>query len=98
MRVDRDNRCEPSAEEDERRLTRERDALVTERLRHVNRINGLLTTQGIFDFEPMHENRRKPPLPNHRRKRWWFRDMRSVGPVWSRLICTCMMRRTDPRR
>jgi len=98
MRVDRDNRCEPSAEEDERRLTRERDALVTERLRHVNRINGLLTTQGIFDFEPMHENRRKPPLPNHRRKRLVVPGHEIGRPVWSRLICTCMMWRTDPRR
>jgi transposase len=39
-------------QEDERRLTRERGALVTERTRHVNRIKGLLATQGVFDFEP----------------------------------------------
>jgi len=47
------------AEEDERRLTRERGTLVTERVRHVNRIKGLLATQGILSFEPMLKNRRK---------------------------------------
>jgi len=47
------------ADEDERRLTRERGTLVTERTRHVNRIKGLLATQGIFGFEPLHKNRRK---------------------------------------
>ena len=47
------------AEEDERRLTRERGTLVTERVRHVNRIKGLLATQGVFDFEPMHKDPRK---------------------------------------
>ena len=46
-------------QEDERRLTRERDILVTERTRHVNRIKGLLETQGVFGFEPIHKDRRK---------------------------------------
>jgi transposase len=50
----------PSPEqEDERRLTREREILVAERTRHVNRIKGLLATQGIFGFEPIHKDRRK---------------------------------------
>src|SRR6201997_5267819 len=48
-----------SAEEDERRLTREREALVIERTRHVNRIKGLLATQGVFGFEPMRKGQRK---------------------------------------
>jgi len=47
------------AEEDERRLTREREALVIERTRHVNRIKGLLATQGVFGFEPMRKSDRK---------------------------------------
>jgi transposase len=47
------------AQEDERRLTRERGTLVTERVRHVNRIKGLLATQGILSFEPMLKNRHK---------------------------------------
>jgi transposase len=46
-------------EEDERRLTRERGTLVTERVRHVNRIKGLLATQGVSDFEPIRADRRK---------------------------------------
>jgi transposase len=47
------------AEEDERRLTREREALVIERTRYVNRIKGLLATQGVFGFQPMRKDRRK---------------------------------------
>jgi transposase len=47
------------AEEDERRLTRERATLVTERVRHVNRIKGLLATQGVLSFEPIRQDRRK---------------------------------------
>ena len=46
-------------EEDERRLTRERGTLVTERVRHVNRIKGLLATQGVSNFEPIRTDRRK---------------------------------------
>jgi transposase len=46
-------------EEDERRLTREREALVIERTRHVNRIKVLLATQGVFGFEPMRKSHRK---------------------------------------
>ena len=46
-------------EEDERRIVREREILVTERIQHANRIKGLLATQGAFDFEPMHKDRRK---------------------------------------
>jgi transposase len=40
------------AEEDERRLAREREALVIERTRHVNRIKGLLATQGVLALPP----------------------------------------------
>jgi transposase len=46
-------------EEDARRLTRERGTLVTERVRHVNRIKGLLATQGVFAFIPLRQDRRK---------------------------------------
>jgi transposase len=46
-------------EEDARRLTRERGTLVTERVRHVNRIKGLLATQGVFAFIPLRRDRRK---------------------------------------
>jgi transposase len=44
----------PSPEaEDRRRISREREALLEERIRHTNRIKGLLAAQGITDFEPL---------------------------------------------
>jgi len=46
-------------EEDERRLSRERGALVAERVRHVNRIKGLLFAQGVCDYEPLRRDRRR---------------------------------------
>jgi transposase len=46
-------------EEDARRLTRERETLIVERVRHVNRIKGLLATQGVFVFEPIRKDRRQ---------------------------------------
>ena len=62
-------------EEDRRRLCRERKTLVAERVEHVNRIKGLLFTQGIYDYEPLKRNRRAQleelqtgdgrPLPAH---------------------------------
>ena len=61
-------------EEDRRRLSRERKALVTERGLHINRIKGLLFSTGIRDYEPQRRDRRKRleelrmggrPLPAH---------------------------------
>src|SRR3954470_18048027 len=50
----------PSSEaEDQRRLCRERKTLVAERVKHVNRIKGLLFAQGISDYQPLHRNRRQ---------------------------------------
>jgi transposase len=40
-------------EEDRRRISRERETLTAERVRHVNRIKGLLFAQGIGDYEPL---------------------------------------------
>jgi transposase len=49
----------PSPEqEDARRLGRERKTLVGERLAHVNRIKGLLASQGIRDYQPLRRDRR----------------------------------------
>ena len=45
------------AEEDAKRTTRERANLLKERIRHVNRIKGLLATQGIDDFAPLRADR-----------------------------------------
>jgi len=42
------------AEEDARRLHRERDRLVLERVQHVNRIKGLCALHGIYDYHPLH--------------------------------------------
>jgi transposase len=38
--------------EDDRRLSRERASLVREQTRHVNRIKGLLASEGVHGFEP----------------------------------------------
>jgi transposase len=46
------------AEEDARRLHRERDRLIKERVGHVNRIRGLCATQGIYDYQPLRRKRR----------------------------------------
>jgi hypothetical protein len=45
------------AEEDDRRLHRERDRLIAERGQHVNRIKGLCAIHGIYDYEPMRRDR-----------------------------------------
>ena len=42
------------AAEDARRLHRERDRLISERVQHVNRIKGLCALQGIYDYHPLH--------------------------------------------
>src|SRR4051812_11553987 len=45
-------------QEDRRRTSRERGTLLEERVRHTNRIKGLLATQGVYDFEPLGKDRR----------------------------------------
>jgi len=62
-------------EEDRRRLCRERKVLTNERVLHVNRIKGLLFSQGVSGFEPLRRDRRQRldelrtgdgrPLPKH---------------------------------
>lgn len=50
----------PSVEaEDARRLHRERDRLVAERVQHVNRIKGLCALHGIYDYHPLRRDRRE---------------------------------------
>lgn len=46
-------------EEDRRRVTRERKVLISERVRHVNRIKGLLFAQGISGYQPLRRDRRE---------------------------------------
>lgn len=45
-------------EEDRRRLSRERQTLIGERVTHVNRIKGLLFAQGTSDYAPVRRDRR----------------------------------------
>jgi transposase len=62
-------------DEDSRRLCRERKTLTAERVQHVNRIKGLLFSQGVSGYEPLRRNRRQRldelrtgdgrPLPPH---------------------------------
>ena len=62
-------------EEDRRRICRERKTLTAERIQHVNRIKGLLFSQGISGYEPLRRTRRRQlddlttgdgrPLPPH---------------------------------
>src|SRR4051794_28612407 len=62
-------------EEDRRRVCRERRTLIGERVRHANRIKGLLFAQGVFGYEPPRKHRRERleelrtgdgrPLPVH---------------------------------
>ena len=46
-------------EEDRRRIGRERKTLVSERTEHVNRIKGLLYSQGVSGYEPLRRDRRR---------------------------------------
>ncbi len=46
-------------EEDRRRISRERKALTTERVRHVNRLKGLLFGHGVSGYEPLRRDRRQ---------------------------------------
>ena len=49
----------PTSEEEDRRLRRERKVLIVERVRHVNRVKGLLFSQGISGYEPLRRDRRE---------------------------------------
>jgi transposase len=50
----------PSVEaEDRRRVSRERKTLVNERTSRINRIKGLLSAQGVFDYRPLGRKRRE---------------------------------------
>jgi transposase len=45
-------------EEDRRKLCRERQTLIAERITHVNRLKGLLFAQGVSDYAPLRRDRR----------------------------------------
>jgi transposase len=62
-------------DEDSRRVCRERKTLTVERIQHINRIKGLLFSQGVSSYEPLRRDRRQRldelktgdgrPLPPH---------------------------------
>src|SRR6202045_4589868 len=62
-------------DEDRRRLSRYPKGLIAERVKHVNRIKGLLFSQGVSGYEPLRRDRRERldalqtgdgrPLPPH---------------------------------
>src|SRR5277367_3663644 len=52
-------RAPPPQDDDRRRICRQRNTLTAERIRHVNRIKGLLFSQGIGDYEPLRRDRRR---------------------------------------
>jgi transposase len=66
-------------EEDRRHICRERKGLIAERIQHVNRIKGLLFSQGVSGYEPLRRDRRARleelktgdgrPLPEHLKAR-----------------------------
>ena len=50
----------PTPEEEDRRcLGRERKVLIAERVKHVNRVKGLLFSQGVSGYEPLRRDRRQ---------------------------------------
>ena len=83
-------------EEDARRVHRERERLIKERIQHVNRIKGLLATQGIYDYEPLGRHGRErfealtmamgTPLP-------WHLQEESIRPVWP--LCRAPLNRDN---
>ena len=46
-------------DEDRRRICRERKVLIAERVRHVNRVKGLLFAQGVSGYQPLRKDRRQ---------------------------------------
>jgi transposase len=89
------------AEEDAKRQTRERGRLVTARTGHVNRIKGLLITQGIRHLDPL-----RPDFPA-RLALARTGDGRTIGPgllaellrEWERLqLVTSMVRAIERER
>lgn len=62
-------------DEHRRRICRERQSFVAERVRHINRVNRLLFAQGVGNYDPLRVNRRAQleelttgdgrPLPRH---------------------------------
>src|SRR5215472_14069403 len=98
------------AAEDRRRVSRERRTLVAQRIEEVNRIKGLLFSQGVFDDEPRSRHRHERldtlrtgdgrPLPEHL-KRQVGRELERLELVEAQikqLEAEAFWRRFDNRR
>lgn len=82
-------------EEDRRRIGRERKILMGERIKHSNRIKGLLFSQGITTFSPLRRDRREVldtlatgdgrPLPDHM-KRQILREIGRLEQIIDQLV------------
>lgn len=82
-------------QEDRRRIGRERKILMGERIKHSNRIKGLLFSQGITTFSPLRRDRREVldtlvtgdgrPLPDHM-KRQILREIGRLEQVIEQLV------------
>ncbi|SKA24977.1 IS110 family transposase [Consotaella salsifontis] len=82
-------------EEDRRRIGRERKILMSERIKHSNRIKGLLFSQGITTFSPLRRDRRKVldtlvtgdgrPLPGYM-KRQILREIERLEQIIDQLV------------
>jgi transposase len=82
-------------EEDRRRIGRERKILMSERIKHSNRIKGLLFSQGITTYSPLRRDRREVletlvtgdgrPLPNHM-KRQILREIGRLEQIIDQLV------------
>jgi transposase len=73
-------------EEDRRRINRERDALIAERIRQTNRIRGLLLSQGAGEYDPMRRDRRE------RLEQLTTGDGRPLGPQLERELSRALDR------
>ena len=89
-------------EEDRRRVSRERKTLTAKRVEHVNRIKGLLHSQGV-EYEPLYRNRRQRleelrtgdglPLPAHDSPHFQTTPKALLNTVCSaRVVANCSMR------
>jgi hypothetical protein len=56
--ANRGSRAPTPEDEDRRRVCRERKVLIMERVQHINRIKGLLFSQGASGYEPLRRDRR----------------------------------------
>jgi transposase len=73
-------------EEDRRHLCRERKALTAERVRHVNRIKGVLFSQGISRYQPLRRDRRQRLEELQPATAAMLLDIRGIGPEFAAIL------------